>query len=548
MAIETYDQYKVRLLKYIDGLFNSDDQEKRNSVFSFMLSEEEEKEEQLQEWYKQYLKKKELEVRYGSYGRYPLLSLVDLVGIGKEGIPTDYNASLIFYPDKIWHDVKLPKPIIKILDTLNLGKGKVGNKRVDRLKIWFVRQMESHRQQMESHGKVRCIPIHWETWIKLAGASSFYQEMEIEVVRSGLLGRQLNHFGEQVYKKGDFSRSYFIPTQLITDSSEWGRTKLSQPTNVSQKPSEQQVWLCQSYDGVEIPTYESVVKESVNQLGTKNKKGKILISHEEFELLSEDDQKKHVDINKHLEQYENFVFSSPTYYFNGRMRECISGLPSWIRDNMVFMDGKPLEKSDYKALHHNLWYKIMYDDQWVHDKTWKYTHGSDFDPDRNPEQMKLSTDDLKWWKNNCCGDGHTKIAKAMLRFEGVKNPTEQQVLDAREAVKTESLSHYNNTLYMMSHNADGTPNRMGKFFSEEGANCWNYIRNTKNGPLGHCNTSRILTREESKLIQASIKILKDKGIKVVYVHDCLMSIKSKEVVEVMNDVAEESNVPTYATT
>ena len=156
--------------------------------------------------------------------------------------------------------------------------------------------------------------------------------------------------------------------------------------------------------------------------------------------------------------------------------------------------------------------------------------------------------EIQWWNENCTGDGHKGIAKALLKMEGNENPSDEEINATREYVKLESLSHYNKTKYSMVYNENKEMNRMAKLFKQNCIHIWWFIRDTKNGPYGYCNTSRLLTKVEQQIIQSAIKELKELKIKCVYVHDCLMVEEGNEYKcqEIMNKIVNDMGIPTYA--
>lgn len=444
-----------------------------------------------------------------------------------------------FQPYTIW-TVKLPHTIINILNTISFGKGKVGAKRMDRMMIKISQMIDRHRTYKANHGRwLKCIPIDQSKWTALAGSRAYYQEMEQIICDSGIIERVVDHFGVHTYKVGEYARGYCINRTLIDIDDYDSKTKeikLKYPTEVFPEISEQQEWLIESYKYLSIPSLDEVIDRSQDIIGKVTKRGQTIIPHSIYVLLdTEESRLPYVDIEDHISLYVPILcdgFSEPRYIFNGRMVDSIAGLPSWIRDHMITIDGEKAALCDCKALHHNIWWNLI---------------GKEMQ--RTDNRRKIFPDhELQWWIDNVNGDGHSKLARAILREEGIDNPTDVQLKAMRDDVKLETLSHYNTTKYGMMWKDPKLKiyNRMFKLFEKYAPTIYWFIQDTKNSPHGHCNTSILMTRVESQLIQTCIKKLKEAKIHCMYVHDCLMVSESNKdkCREIMQSVADIMNIPT----
>lgn len=436
-----------------------------------------------------------------------------------------------FKPYTLW-TLHLPVGIVEALARISFGKGKVGEKRMDRMMVRLSQMISTHEAYKKRHGhELLCMPIGVKKWIAMSGEKISYQQMEHLAVSSGVLERVLNHKGVHSFKINGFARGYRVCKSLRQGKKI--EVRLNHPTQIIPEPSEQQLWLAESYKYVEIADFWDVYEESWNQIGKVTKRNQTIIPEWVHSLLEGEYKTQYTSIQTHLDSYTPIMmdgFSEPRYQFNGRMKDSICGLPAWIRDNMMTIDGEQTAKCDFKALHHNIWW-VLFRDAMKADK-----------PVTFPQA------ELDWWEENVNGDGHTKLARAILRDEGIPDPSPELLASMRKEVKLESLSHYNTTLYMMQWKEQGLVlGRMSALLATYVPNLYLFIRNTKTGPYGHCNTSILLTRKEGALIQASILGLKQAGIHCGYVHDCLMIAKSNSDAarSIMNRVATDMGIPTY---
>lgn len=436
-----------------------------------------------------------------------------------------------FQPYTIW-TLHLPSSIVDKLSTISFGKGKVAEKRMDRMMIKISQMISKHEYHKSKHNRdLKCIPVNRDKWIALAGSKAYYQEMEQIILKSGVIHPVLDHKGEHIYKVGEFSKGYYIDKELM--KSEKIEVTLNHPSEISPEPSLQQKWLVESYNYIKIPDEEMMLLESKKMINKETKRKQIIISKDEYNKKIEDnkeDIRRYVSIEDHILLYMPILwdgFSEPTYQFNGRMKDSVCGLPAWIRDNMITIDDEEASLCDFRALHHNLWWSIFHDAM------------------NNDKPITFPQVELDWWNENVNGDGHTKLARAILKEEGILNPSDEQLKLMRDEVKLETLSHYNTTLYMMNWKEPGKEySRLSKLFDKYAEHLYKFIKDTKHGPYGHCNTSILMTRREGRLIQECIKRLKELNIHCLYVHDCLMVAKSNKsiVSKVMNEVALSMNI------
>lgn len=440
-----------------------------------------------------------------------------------------------FKPYTVW-TVHLPEAIIAKLSQISFGKGKVAEKRMDRVMIKLSQMVERHQNYEKKHGrKLKCIPIGRDKWISLAGSIAYYTELEKIICDSGVICRVLDFTGKQSYKIGDYARGYYVDYLLM--ESKIVEVKLKHPTECKPEVSEQQKWLVESYKYLMIPTLEEVLYKSDSMIGKTTKRNQTIIPSYLYNSLDSNTIREYVDIEDHITLYIPLMcygFSEPHYQFNGRMIDSISGLPSWIRDEMITIDGEKAISCDFKALHHNVWWRIFHEEM-----------------KRTDDKKKIFPEhELQWWNENVNGDGHTKLARAILREEGIVEPTDEQLHEMRKEVKLETLSHYNTTKYgMMWKGKDENKqfSRMFKIFKKYVPTLYYFIIDTKNSPYDHCNTSILMTRVESKLIQSCIKRLSEENIHCVYVHDCLMVSESNSIrcKDIMNSECSILNIPTY---
>lgn len=478
----------------------------------------------------------------------------------KKTIPTFYIPAMVY-------DVVLPSEITEKLDKIIFAPkdGVVAKKRKDRVKMLLSDMIHKHHtyHKKHKHNYLKSIPIHRDRWISIAGSRDYYQEIPSLLIANGVIKPYLNHIGEHSYCIGEFSRGYYVPENLMTDNDV--RSPLSKPLMTEPDPTEQQQWLVETYKSTEFPSLDEVISESMNQWGKITKKGKCMIPGWVYSQLNESEQEAYTDIDTHIDTYEQLINNGlvePRYQSNGRMIDSIVTLPSWIRDKMLRIDGEKTVRCDYKSFHHNLIPEI------VNNEIRKRNEKSEYD--RNRIENRINTIDntiytfnvyrnfesipeheMQWWMDNCTGDGHTGIARAILQMEGNPNPSAEELKSVRDYVKLESLSHYNTTKFAMTYCIDKPMiemNRMAKLFNIHCPKLWAVIRDTKKGPYGHCNTSRLLTRLEAKIIQIVIKTLKDENIKCHYAHDCVMIQNSKadRCKEIMDRIVMNMNIPTYS--
>lgn len=440
-----------------------------------------------------------------------------------------------FVPRTLW-TVHLPIDIIDTLSTISFGKGKVGEKRMDRMMIKISQMIERQLRYEHKHDrKLKCIPICRDKWIALAGSIAYYKEMEEIICDSGIIERVLDHNGKHTYKVGEFAKGYTVNHKML--NSEMKEIKLKHPTEYKPDISEQQEWLVESYKYLMIPTLEEVLIKSDKIIGSTNKHNQTIIPSYIYNMLDSDSISQYVDIEDHISLYIPLMcygISEPRYQFNGRMIDSISGLPAWIRDEMITIDREKAISLDFKALHHNCWWRLI-----------------GLEMQRTDDKRVIFPDEeLQWWIDNVNGDGHSKLARAILSEDGNITPTDTEIEAVRKEVKLETLSHYNTTLYgMMWRDVNDRKeySRMFKLFEKYVPTIYYFIKDTKNGPYGYCNTSILMTRVESLLIQTCIKKLKENKIHCVYVHDCLMVSENNVATarDIMNSVATILNIPTY---
>lgn len=438
----------------------------------------------------------------------------------------------VFWKPTTIYEVKIPHKIYDKLRTVTLGKkvNKATKMRMDRLMVfleWMTRKHETY--SAKHHRQRKGIPVNKDKWMHIAGSNEYREYLKDLLKLKGIVMPWTSFNGTESYSYNrgvmNFSKAYFIPEKMRDGDKVTYR--LSFPIDYTPEPTEQQEWLLESYKYISVPTERQVRWESRYQFGNLTKTGKELLPLWlccELEGYHPDNSyEKVLPIEVHLDNYERFLTNGvvePVYGEYGRMVEPIANLPGWIRDEMLLIDGEPAAKCDYQALHHNLWYPIV----------------------KNiPE---IPAEEKRWWRNNATGDAHTSLGVKLAEMEGVKYKPEH-----RDTIKIESLSHYNTTKYMMQYKkelVDGERDetRMGRLLHKHVPHIWNFIKGTKRGPNGHCNTSVILTRTESLLIQMCIIGLKEVGIHCIYVHDCLMVAHSnkEEAASIMWEIAKELDI------
>jgi len=421
---------------------------------------------------------------------------------------------------EVLYTVKLPPSLHSAIMGLDLGKGKAALKRRDRLMVFCSSRVERVQSYRVRHGRWQTsFPIGKQAWRDLAGTAT-YKPYQAMLEKAKILTVWTSWYGVESYQPGVTSKQYSLHLDWCKESLK--SYDLSFPCK-NDSYTLQQEWLLESYKHLKVPTIKAVEDVSDKYLGTYTHKGQMIVPEWVCGYFYGEESKKGIiSVEEHLDIYRRFSLNVPRYIFNGRFIESVTSLPSWIRDNHLLLDGEFTARCDFKALHHNIWYKIFKD-----------------------YESLLDPKDIEWWGANCCGDGHTGIAKALCEFEGV--PATPETLKAmRDHVKLESLSHYNTTAYCMLHDVKGKPNRLGNLFYAKCPSCWKFIINTKRGPKGYCNTSYLLTRVEAQLIQACILALAEMDIHCIYVHDCLMVAESNQAHAsiIMSDIAHEMGIPT----
>lgn len=246
---------------------------------------------------------------------------------------------------------------------------------------------------------------------------------------------------------------------------------------------------------VYMPSQEAVEEHLMSKVreGYKNKRGKRLVKRGKH--TKKYDDKNYVFVEDYLEMYnylKNF-FNIPIITNKKAGHRVITKynmMPSIIRD-LLKLDNEDIVECDYGSLHPNIANRIYYGEN----------------------KININHDDVANYLNI-----------------------------SRKEAKIEHLSFFNKRIVDMKRSS------LYKYYEDKHYTLLMNVENDKMRYDSHKITSQKLFSMEGRIMNDVVQTLNNRGISSIYVFDAIYCTKnnSKEVIQVMNDVAKSYKVKTSA--
>lgn len=440
----------------------------------------------------------------------------------------------------MWQDTSLPS--IEMERVL-----KNGSELLNELKAHHPEQNKSNVLSIQKS------PIHRSILYRIAGEKPY--KHIIETLQKGTdEGGIIEVYG---YKAGVCSRGYRLSPKYHKRKKRI--QKLSKPYNPwgEQNADEDSVhsdlveileWT-QPY--IILPSIEEVLKRATEL----SKAGKEMLSSYKGEKIMKQcvyavdqglpidfyDEEKYRILDHDIDDFKRMLINgwrTPTASNCGRVYYDLAGMPKWIRKlvrikkNPDDVEGEEIAEVDYQALHSNLVPCIF--------------------------KSRIPKNEYDKYIREVAGDCHTKLAAHINAT--IADPSKHY---SRRDMKVIGLSFWNKTQkqqekspiypYLYSEFPQMMKAVASTKFSNPERTKTKVVKDKKTGikttkiiSMAHAETSEILFKSESALMEENLRCLQDKGIPAIYCYDALWVGKSfeEEVKSIMNRTAEIWEIPT----